>query len=152
MFQDNVKETLQQTSHPSSSFTSRPRMENIGLFTNYCYSDLHEFVPQSNGEEREKRDRYGVTNWRPTKALRNMDRYSGLEHTETCNWSHVVVVLFIHTSNLGSTVKLHDANGNGSLICEHRTENRKEKEQIDEIEFSSGEFEQLTAQVQVFPK
>ena len=102
--------------------------------------------------KKEKRDIYGVTNWRPTKALRNMDRYSGLEHTETCNWSHVVVVLFIHTSNLGSTVKLHDANGNGSLICEHRTENRKEKEQIDDIEFSSGEFEQLTAQVQVFPK
>ena len=67
MFQDNVKETLQQTSHPSSSFTSRPRMENIGLFTNYCYSDLHEFVPQSNGEEREKRDKYGVTNWRLTR-------------------------------------------------------------------------------------
>ena len=42
MFQDNVKETLQQTSHPSSSFTSRPRMENIGLFTNYGYSDLHD--------------------------------------------------------------------------------------------------------------
>ena len=42
-------------------------MENIGLFTNYCYSDLHEFVPQSNGEEREKRDKYGVTNWRLTR-------------------------------------------------------------------------------------
>jgi hypothetical protein len=55
----------------------------VCLPTTAILIDLHGFVPRSNGEEREKHDKYGVANWRLTKALRNMEDAVGwsiLEH------------------------------------------------------------------------
>lgn len=57
--------------------------------------------------------------------------------------------MFIHASNLGSTVKLRDVNGNENLVM---SGGRTERKQNRLMELGSREFEQLTVLALEFPK